>query len=103
MFVALGRPPAKEAQVRPWWRVNVLVHENLSPKLVQLLAAKGVAAVHIGMQGATDPEVWEYAFNHDQIVVTVNAADFLQTRGVGRLAPRPRRVTSKLEHQGRHV
>ena len=45
--------------------------------MVPLLAAKGVAAVHvayIGMPGATDPEVWRYAFEHDQ---TINAADFL--------------------------
>jgi predicted nuclease of predicted toxin-antitoxin system len=61
--------------------MNLLVDENLSPKLVQLLAAKGVAAVHvahIGMPGATDPDLWRYAFEHDQIVVTINAADFLR-------------------------
>ena len=61
-----------------------------SPKLVQLLATKGVAAVyvaHIGMQGATDPEVWEHAFHHNQIVVTVSAADFLQLAGSVDLHP----------------
>ncbi|WP_242392667.1 DUF5615 family PIN-like protein [Anaeromyxobacter oryzisoli] len=45
--------------------MNVLVDENLTPSLVQRLAAKGVAAVHvahIGMPGATDPEVWTYAY-----------------------------------------
>jgi predicted nuclease of predicted toxin-antitoxin system len=60
--------------------VKVLVDENLSPELVQRLAARGVAAVHvahIGMPGASDPEVWRHAFEHDQIVVTINAADFL--------------------------
>ena len=57
--------------------MNLLIDENLTPSMVQLLAARGVAAVHvahIGMPGATDPEVWRYAFQHDQIVVTINAA-----------------------------
>lgn len=70
--------------------MNFLVDENLSPKLVQFLATKGVAAVHvahIGMPGATDPEVWTYAFHHDQIVVTVNAADFLHLAGSVDLHP----------------
>jgi predicted nuclease of predicted toxin-antitoxin system len=61
--------------------VKVLLDENLSPTQVQRLAAKGVAAVHVahlGRSGATDPEVWEYAFEHDQIVVTINASDFLR-------------------------
>lgn len=60
--------------------MNLLIDENLSPKLVQLLAAKGVAAVHvahIGLPGASDPELWRYAFEHDQLVLTINAADFL--------------------------
>ena len=60
--------------------MNLLVDENLSPELVQRLAARGVAAVHvahIGLPGASDPELWRYAFEHDQIVVTINAADFL--------------------------
>jgi predicted nuclease of predicted toxin-antitoxin system len=64
--------------------VNLLIGENLSPKLVQLLAAKGVAAVHvahIGMPGATDAELWRYAFDHDQVVVTINAADCGSRRG----------------------
>jgi predicted nuclease of predicted toxin-antitoxin system len=61
--------------------VNLLIDENLSPRLVQLLAAKGIPSAHVahlGMAGATDPEVWEYAFANDQIVVTVNASDFLR-------------------------
>ena len=60
--------------------MNVLVDENLSPSMVQRLAAKGVVAVHvahIGMPGATDPQVWKYAYEHDQIVVTMNVEDFL--------------------------
>ena len=53
--------------------MNVLVDENLTPTMVRRLAEKGVAAehvAHIGMPGATDPEVWKYAYEHDQVVVT---------------------------------
>lgn len=53
--------------------MKVLVDENLTPSMVQRLAAKGVVAdhvAHIGMPGATDPQVWRYACEHDQIVVT---------------------------------
>lgn len=60
--------------------MKVLVDENLSPSMVQRLAAKGVAAAHVahvGLSGGTDPEVWKYAYEHDQIVVTMNAGDFL--------------------------
>jgi predicted nuclease of predicted toxin-antitoxin system len=60
--------------------VKLLIDENLSPKLVQLLAAKEVAAVHVahvGLASATDPVLWKYAFDHDQVVVTANAADFM--------------------------
>jgi predicted nuclease of predicted toxin-antitoxin system len=70
--------------------VKVLVDENLSPKLVRRLGDKGVAAVHvahIGMPGASDPEVWRYAFDHDQIVVTINAADFVHLAAAVELHP----------------
>jgi len=70
--------------------VNLLIDENLSPELVQRLAAKGVAAVHvanIGLPGESDPEEWRYAFDHDQIVVTVNAADFLHLAKTSELHP----------------
>lgn len=45
------------------------------------LASKGVAAhhvAHVGLSGKTDPEVWNWAFTHDQIVATINAEDFLR-------------------------
>jgi predicted nuclease of predicted toxin-antitoxin system len=70
--------------------VNVLVDENLTPSMVPRLAAKGVVAVHvahIGMPGATDPEVWKYAYEHDQIVVTMNVEDFLHLAGGVELHP----------------
>jgi len=34
--------------------------------------------VHIGKSGASDSEVWAYAYEHDQIVLTINASDFLR-------------------------
>jgi predicted nuclease of predicted toxin-antitoxin system len=70
--------------------VNLLIDENLSPSMVQRLAAKGVSAVHVahvGMPGATDPEVWKYAYDHDQVVVTINAADSLRLAGKVDLHP----------------
>ena len=70
--------------------MNLLIDENLSPSLVQRLAAKGVPAVHvahIGLPGATDPDVWRHAFDHDQVVVTINAADFLLLAGSVELHP----------------
>lgn len=60
--------------------MKLLIDENLSPTLVQRLADLQVAAVHVahvGLAGASDPEVWRYAFENDQVVVTINAADFL--------------------------
>jgi predicted nuclease of predicted toxin-antitoxin system len=64
--------------------VNLLIDENLSPSIVHHLAAKGVPAAHvahIGLQGAIDPDVWRCAYEHDQVVVTINAADFLFLAG----------------------
>lgn len=51
---------------------------------------EGAAAVHVahvGLASATDPVVWRYAFEHDQIVVTVNAADFMYLAGSVPLHP----------------
>lgn len=70
--------------------MNVLLDENLSPRLVQLLAAKGVSAqhvAHVGLSGASDPEVWRYAYEHDQVVVTINASDFLVLASAVELHP----------------
>ncbi len=61
--------------------MNVLLDENLSPTLVPKLGGIGIAAmhvVHIGKSGASDSEVWAYAYEHDQIVLTINASDFLR-------------------------
>lgn len=60
--------------------MNLLIDENLSPTLVQKLAEKGIpaqAVVHSGLEGTTDQAVFEFAYEHDQAVVTINASDFL--------------------------
>jgi predicted nuclease of predicted toxin-antitoxin system len=61
--------------------LNILLDENLSPTLVDELAKKGVLAqpiVHLGREGLSDPELWRYAFEHDYVVVTRNAGDFIR-------------------------
>jgi predicted nuclease of predicted toxin-antitoxin system len=61
--------------------VKILLDENLSPALVQKLGGLGVAAqhiAHVGKSGLSDPELWRYAYEHDQVVITVNASDFLR-------------------------
>jgi predicted nuclease of predicted toxin-antitoxin system len=70
--------------------MNLLIDENLSPTLVQRLGAKGVAAQHVahtGMAGHSDPAVWRYAFEHDQVIVTQNVEDFLLLAETGELHP----------------
>ena len=60
--------------------MKLLIDENLSPRLVQRLGEKGVAAWHVahtGMAGQADPVVWRHAFEQDMVVATLNASDFL--------------------------
>jgi len=61
--------------------VNVLLDENLSPTLVDRLAQIGVharAVAHIGLAGTLDHVLFEYAYRHDFVVVTINVQDFLE-------------------------
>jgi predicted nuclease of predicted toxin-antitoxin system len=61
--------------------IRLLIDEHLSPRLVKWLAERGVPAqhvAHVGLAGAADPDVWDYAFAHDFAVVTMNARDFLR-------------------------
>ena len=32
---------------------------------------------NVGLSGADDPTVWTHAYHHDQVVITLNAGDFL--------------------------
>jgi len=61
--------------------VRLLLDEGISPTLVTRLAQLGVYAQsvpHVGLTGRTDAEVWAFALEHDFIVVTSNARDFIE-------------------------
>jgi predicted nuclease of predicted toxin-antitoxin system len=61
--------------------VRFLVDENLSPTLVDRLHERGHVAEHVshrGLGGSSDPELWIHAYAQDQIIVTINAEDFLE-------------------------
>ena len=54
----------------------LLFDQNLSPRLINLLADIYPASAHvdgIGLPSAPDREVWDYARQHDYIVVTKDA------------------------------
>jgi predicted nuclease of predicted toxin-antitoxin system len=54
----------------------LLFDQNLSPRLVNLLADIYPGSVHVdrmGLPTAPDREVWDYARQHDYIVVTKDA------------------------------
>jgi predicted nuclease of predicted toxin-antitoxin system len=61
--------------------MRLLIDENISPQVVRWLAQYDHVfaqhAAHVGLAGQPDPEVWQYAWEHDQIVVTNNVGDFL--------------------------
>ena len=70
--------------------MQLLIDENLSPKLVQFLAEKGLFAqhvAHIGLAGWSDPAIWRHAFEQDRIVVTNNAADYITLASAIELHP----------------
>ena len=58
--------------------MKLLIDEQLSPTLVDRLAKKGIFAQHVahmGLSGESDPTVWRYAYENDQITVTMNVGD----------------------------
>lgn len=60
--------------------MKLLLDENVSPRLVGLLAARGIPARHVahaGLIGTRDDVVFAAALEADEIVVTVNAEDYL--------------------------
>lgn len=70
--------------------MNILLDENISPALATPLNQKGVptqAVAHIGLSGTDDPTVWAHAFSQDQVVVTLNAGDFLNLAAEVELHP----------------
>ena len=65
--------------------MRLLLDEHISPALVRRLAECGVyaqAVPHVGLSGRTDREVWKYGLDHDFVVVTTNARDFIQLLNV---------------------
>lgn len=65
----------------------LLFDHNLSPKLVRKLADIYPGATHVshlGLDSAADKEIWEYARNHDYLIVTRDAdfGDFSVVWGI---------------------
>ena len=61
--------------------MRLLIDENLSPRLARWACDMGIpaeAAVHVGLAGAADEDVFAHAMARDQIVVTVNVGDFMR-------------------------
>lgn len=59
--------------------VKLLLDENISPMVAEVLRKEGVDACGVrdrGLLEATDAEVLERAFSEDRIVVTKNVGDF---------------------------
>jgi predicted nuclease of predicted toxin-antitoxin system len=70
--------------------LKLLLDENLSPRLISRLTALGIFAqhaAHVGLSGKSDSEIWLHAFKHDQIVVTINARDFLNLAAGSQVHP----------------
>ena len=61
--------------------MKLLIDENLSPLLARWaneLGLEAEAAIYVGLQAEPDLRVWRHAYDHSQIVVTVNVADFIR-------------------------
>jgi len=60
-------------------RVKLLLDENISPKIAEVLRREGVDACGVrdrGLLEASDAEVFRRAFAEDRVVVTANVDDF---------------------------
>ena len=62
--------------------MKLLIDEHLSPRLAGWCGKhRGVYAApvaHVGLAGRSDVAVWQHALEHDFVVVTTNARDFLE-------------------------
>jgi predicted nuclease of predicted toxin-antitoxin system len=60
--------------------MKFIIDEDLSPRVARYLCQEfcfdAIAVRDRGWLGATDPEVLEYAFKEDRILVTANIRDF---------------------------
>lgn len=64
--------------------VELLLDENLSPRVAIWLRGDGHDVVHLrerGRLGISDPEVMELAFGEDRVLVTANVGDFRKLAG----------------------
>lgn len=63
--------------------MQLLIDEQLSPRIVQWCAERrhpplyAASVAHHGLAGQPDATVWAYAWEHNFVVVTTNARDFL--------------------------
>ena len=68
----------------------LLIDEKLSPRIVCWACEEGhpaEAAVHVGLGGADDEDVFAHAFQRDQVVVTLNVGDFMRLAAAAELHP----------------
>lgn len=59
--------------------MKFLLDENLTPAAVGALIESGIDAWHVrdrGLEGTTDPELLDRAYEEDRILVTLNVGDF---------------------------
>lgn len=59
--------------------MKLLLDENISPAAAIALAIHGIDAWHVrdrGLEGATDQELLDRAYDEDRILVTLNVGDF---------------------------
>lgn len=66
--------------------MRLLFDQNLSPRLVQLLADVYTNSIHtaqLGLERASDHTIWEYAREHDLIIVSKDAdfSEIITARG----------------------
>jgi predicted nuclease of predicted toxin-antitoxin system len=59
--------------------VKLLLDENITPAAAVALVADGIDAYHVrdrGLEGASDVELLDRAYEEDRILVTLNVGDF---------------------------
>ena len=59
--------------------VKLLLDENISPAAAVALATDGVDAWHVrdrGLEGTSDHELFDRAYQEDRILITLNVGDF---------------------------
>jgi predicted nuclease of predicted toxin-antitoxin system len=69
--------------------MKFIIDEDLSPRVARYLCQEfcfdAIAIRDRGLLGATDPEVLEYAFKEDRILVTANIRDFEKLAGAAEI------------------